>query len=206
MHTICTEQISNCCLNEIVENFCVLLDSFSNFSTLLLGVITIILGSRYISQKRNDAKFGFYINLHIYIKRFNYYITKNEYKGLTHYLCEKEQRKKYYSSAIPEDRANTLIPLFVDLCDEFLVFISNADNNVVPKYKWNLKTRKKEEWNKWYDSLSIIVDFAQVCKLLKEGLTPYVSDTQISEYKNELNAFTEALKYLDTKLEITLKK
>ncbi len=190
----------------VCEDISYYVDIFSSIFTVILGVLTIILGTRYLTIKRNEAKVGFYINLQIYIKRLNFYISKSEYKGLTDYLCEKKLREKHFGALMPIDRATRLIPIFVELSNSYLDFISHADNNIVPKYKKNKQYNKKEEWNKWHESILITVDFLQTCKFLDEGITPYVSEKHMQDYKDSLRQFKEALGYLDTKLESTLKK
>lgn len=190
----------------ICEDISYYVDIFSSIFTVILGVLTIILGSRYLTNKRNEAKVGFYINLRIYIKRLNFYISKNEYKGLTDYLCKKDLREKHFGALMPNDRAEQIIPIFVELSNDFLTFISHADNNIVPKYKKNKNYNKKDDWNKWHESILSIVDFLQTCKFLGEGITQFVSEKHIEDYKNSLSDFKEALTYLDTRLENALKK
>lgn len=205
MHTVVKERlisfICSCCDKYGIIDYIEVVISLVTFG---LGVITIIAGARYISQKRRDAKFGFYINLRIYIKQFAYYYT--HYNEITDYLCAKEIREKILETTLQQDLADILIPIYVSLCDEFIEFISHADNNVVPKHDKKSKINKTDEWNKWYDSLLIMVEFAQISKFLGKNITPYISDDQANEYIKLKKEFERSFKFVGKKLDRTLRK
>lgn len=191
-----TDSVATCL--EESDNF----NFFFSLASLLLGVITILVG-RYIYQKRKDAKYGFYINLLIYVKRIKPFFHEIGYQGITDYLCSKNSRENVLSTTLPPDRAEKILPLFTSLCREFIDFISHAENNIPPKGRIS-KLEKQGSLNEWYNNIITMVEFIQLCELLDQGITPYISDVQVELYIKKLNAFIKAIEFIEKKLSIAI--
>lgn len=171
--------------------------------TVILGVVTFILGLNYIYQKRREARFGFYINFHVIIKRIKFLIE--EYPEVTDYLVTEEKRKEFSETIINGARSQKILPILLSTCDDFLSFISSADNNIVPKHLKKSNTSEKKEWNTWYDNIYTLVLFSQKIQLLKQGIVSYVSDKQVAQYHEDYEDFKSAVTFFDEKLENVLK-
>ena len=164
--------------------------------TVILGVITIIIANKVIKSKRANAKYGFYINFLSYIERFKAFL--DEYPGITAHLVSKDLREEHIMQTTTDEVAEKVIPIFTSLCNEFLGFISTANDNVVPKHCKNSNLSAEEEWFKWYDNIKFLITYTQKCKLLDQNLTPYFTLKQIQQYYDENKKFIESLDYLSS--------
>lgn len=171
--------------------------------SLILGVITIIIGRKYILSKRQNAKVGFYVNLLIFIKRFKTLLDGHD--GYTAHLVDETIRKKDCNFVVmPEEKASKFGPVFTKLCDEFLEYISKAENNIAPEYSGRKDISEREEWNKWYSKIIIVVKYVENCKLIEQGIYVYTAEVELNDYMKDYNNFREALEYLEKELERSL--
>lgn len=175
------------------------IEAVMSIISIVLGVITIVIGKRIITSKRANAKYGFYINFLIFIERFQK--TLADFPGITAFLVKEEIRETYLKGHIDADVADQVIPLLTELCDDFIKFISTSDNNVVPEHWKNSAFSREEEWKEWLEKTKYLVLFAQKCKLLKQGINPYFSLEQVNQYKNDLKEFENALSYMNSVLQ-----
>lgn len=180
-----------------------LLNTLTAIVTMLLGVVTIILGLNYISKKRQNARFGFYINLFVFIQQFHLIIK--EYPEVTDYLVEERIRNVFSNTKVTAQRSEKVLEVFMSLCEDFIKFISTAENNVVPKHSEKSGLTEEEEWEQWYKSISTIVKFSHQCKLLKNGIVPYFSDDQLPIYQKERIALENSIIHLYNELDRILK-
>lgn len=167
--------------------------------SLILGVFTIFVGKRYILSKRQNAKVGFYVDLLIFIKRFRSLL--NNHEGITAYLIDDTYRNDSRFVTMPAGKAEKFKPIFMKLCDEFLDYISKAENNIAPEYSGKDNITEKEEWNKWYAQIMIVVLFVEKCKFINQDMCVYISDEQVTQYVTDYDNFTNALEYLESELQ-----
>ena len=167
--------------------------------SLILGVFTIFVGKRYILSKRQNAKVGFYVDLLIFIKRF--IALLNNHEGFTAYLVNDTYRNDGRFVTMPVEKAEKFKPVFMKLCDEFLDYISKAENNIAPEYSGKANISEKEEWNKWYSQIMIVVLFAEKCKFINQGIYVYISEEQVTQYVTDYDDFYNALQYLENELQ-----
>lgn len=171
-----------------------------SLATFLLGVITVALSIRYITNKRREAKYGFYSNLFAFIKRIQYFTDNELYSGITDYLCSSEMREEILKTRIPMDRATIVMPQFNSLCKEFVTFLSNAENNIPPRHYGN-NSRDREGWEKWYEDIFNIIVFAQECAFMDLKRTPYFTEESLPEYINKRELFEKSLKDIEKELQ-----
>lgn len=166
--------------------------------TLILGVVSLVFGS-YIFQIRKDAKYGFYVNLYVYVKRFKFYLENSEFEGITDYLCSGKIRTDILKTAITDSNKDVILPTFTSLCKEFITFISHADNNIPP---FSIKTfyKRKKLQKEWYNNLITITEFVQKCLLLDYKMKSYTSSEEANCYIEDLAAFKTSLDEISEKI------
>lgn len=167
--------------------------------SLILGVFTIFIGKRYILSKRQNAKVGFYVDLLIFIKRFRTLL--NDHEGFTAYLIDDDHRNDTRFVTMTNEKAIKFKPIFMKLCDEFLDYVSKAENNIAPEYSGNKNISEKDEWNKWYAEIIIVVLFVEKCKFINQGIYVYISEEQVNQYITDYSDFCNALEYLENELQ-----
>lgn len=197
---ICVTEIS--CENSIDWNAC--LQTVLSTSSFVLEVGAFILGLAFVSKIRRTAKYGFYFNLNVFITRFKFF--SENYLNLTTYLVKEDIRKKCLPDYMHFDQASIMIPQYVSLCKDFLDFIEQAENIVVPKHKMKNKTTKKEERIRWYSNIRTLVEFTHKCQFLstKKAMYFYCSEREVEQYIKDKEAFSKAISELAKQLEETL--
>ena len=148
-----------CACQDVINLACDIINSngLSNIIallTLVVGIIAIWVGYNKINEYRQEAIFGFHINLFVFIRRLKVYFIKKkqltEKKDLENannifsLLSSNGDIKKQFYSAY-ESQGEELR----DLSLEFLQYLSNAQKQVPPR---GCKDRKK-----WYNDITELV-------------------------------------------------
>ncbi|MBO5934092.1 MAG: hypothetical protein J6Q94_01250 [Clostridia bacterium] len=164
------------------------------FFNIILGVITIIIGANYIKAKRNDAKFGFYINIYIYMIRLQKFLK--EYPRICQNLFTSNVRNELFVAQFSHKNIETM---FTSLCSEVLQYISTASNNIPPQGK-----RKSPEWSEWYCDMNNLTFFLQQCAFIDKGITPYTDPSDKEDYEQLINNANKAIERIINKLSAEL--
>jgi len=124
------------------------------FFALIIGIITVRIGYNKFNEFRQEAIFGFHINIFIFIRRLKVFFTKKEQletenlenaNNIFSLLSNNgDIRREYYS--VYESKGKELR----DLSFEFLQYLSNAQKQVPPKNYEN---------EKWYNDITVLVEF-----------------------------------------------
>lgn len=197
--TITIEDVSKQYICKTMEENPVMFETIFAIITTIMGVLSIIVSvGNYIKNKQREAQFGFYINLLVYLRNLNYFLT--QFPELIDLLIDEKAREDKDAIALVLPRLKSIKPSFVSLCDSFLKFISNAQNNIPPKNK-----PKDPEWGAWYKNMLDLSQFLQKCCLISDNLTLYFSKQEATKFKQETKALKTIIEDMENKISSVLK-
>lgn len=179
----------------LIEQNPALCDVLIAIISTILGVISIFIGiERYIKRHREEARYGFYINLMVRLKQLSCML--DQYPLITQRLV----RSDILSPCANEDHYDEIAPRFANLCRDFLDFLTSASNNIPPVGK-----KHSAKWNEWYENIYVIVDYIQKCTFVDSRVFLFIDRDDYNTFIDLETKAKEAMKTLESQLERVIK-
>jgi hypothetical protein len=169
----------------------------------VFGILVIFFSMRnYRKQKQIDAMSGFYINLLVYMERLQ--MLLEEYPGVKRLFFDKKtcsELTNELGGESAEQYTDALRPIFSAFCEEFIGYISTADNNVSPATVY-----APGKWEIWYKNIMTLTKFLHDGKMTA-SFHKYTSKDQYNDFKiyyaEAQTAITSLQESIKTRLRIT---
>ena len=156
-------------------------------STLFLGALTIFISIIiYRKQKQIEAQFGFYMNILVFLERLNTFLSK--YSEIFQLFFDERTRGELFEYPMINKRAAIVSPTFINLCGEFIEYLSTTGNIVPP-----VKICTDYNRTKWYKDILTLTRFLHKGNMI-DKLFVYTSKEQYDEYNKEADDFKNAIK------------
>jgi len=166
-------------------------------AAIVLGILTITYSlENYTKKKQNDAQFGFYINLWVFLERLEMLLEKCP--NINRLFFNEETRNMLHDKLggdVAAQQAGVISSSFSVFCKEFITYISTAGNHVPPKGDYGT-----EEWKKWYENILSLTHFLQKGQMIGK-VFDYItvdqyekSEADYKEVKDAIALIQESLK------------
>ena len=188
-----------------LENNPVFWDALLTMLSLIIGVLAIVFSVKKVSdvidertlKARISASFGFYNHLLCYLKQLEFFMTDVQLKKVFQLLVAPKVRGgSFGGTVITIDEINATKPTYIELCRNFMWFLSSSENNVPPE---------GTKWEEWYKLQSILIEFLHKGVMI-DTVYWFESDDKITDYNAEFESVKSGCKRIRVLVEDCLNK